>query len=910
MEQKSGTPVVMVLAALALFASLGDAAQAASSMAPTSLTVGDRVRPLNVEGPPLFGWLPQAAGGNQIQTAWQIEVARDRDGFVVWDSGRVISSDQAYVPYGGRDLEPATSYRWRVRTWDRSGVGSSWSPFARFDTGLRDQDWQASWIRRSSEESDDYTLARREIAVGKSPVLRARAYFSAFHQAELRLNGKIVDRGPAFAYPGEGYYQAVDIGPFVVPGSALAIGVISHWYGPGQGRPAGERGLLVRLVIEHADGTREIVVTDASWRVRRASQWRSGVPQRNNDVGDYVEHFDAREVPSGWDEPGYDATARPWLAPEVVGVHPAGPFTRLSGQEPRLTFTERMPASVRTLDDGALLADFGAVMPARPRIRFAAGQRGRSIRVQAGYRLAPNGHVDTSSNATQKTDMSFGYVQADGAQEFLAFTHVAFRYLEISAPGEVLDGPAIAAIVEHTDAPAERAAIFASSDSTLNEVFELMQRSALHSVQHQFVDTPTREKGQFLQDAINQSYATMRGSMERDATQKGIREFVASQARYWPDGRVNAVYPNGDGRRDIPDFTEMLPNWAWRYYMETGDRSLLVEVYPALQRVAEYIWRHRDATTGLITNLAGGSGPYLHGIIDWPPSGRFSYDTQTAARTTVNVLAVDAQRSVANIALAIGRPQSEIALCEGRAKELVQAITTRLRRADGLYVDGLAADGTPSASASQHSSSFVVAFDVAPRGEHRRLSEYVASQGMRQGPMTAHWLLKALGDGGRVDDAIRLLTDREGLGWANILEEGGTFMWESWTARAAGESESHGWGAQALVDILETLLGVHLTGPGASTVDIVVPVCSLAHARGTVHTQRGGVSVDWARQPGGALTLAVSIPVNVRARVVLPTSAAGATKASGEGQPKLESDEAGRVVYAVGSGRSQFSVSH
>jgi hypothetical protein len=70
------------------------------------------------------------------------------------------------------------------------------------------------------------------------------------------------------------------------------------------------------------------------------------------------------------------------------------------------------------------------------------------------------------------------------------------------------------------------------------------------------------------------------------------------------------------------------------------------------------------------------------------------------------------------------------------------------------------------------------------------------------------------------------------------------------------------------------------------------------------------VSVDWARQAGGALTLAVSIPVNVRARVVLPASAAGATKASGEGQPKLESDEAGRVVYAVGSGRSQFSVSH
>ena len=37
------------------------------------------------------------------------------------------------------------------------------------------------------------------------------------------------------------------------------------------------------------------------------------------------------------------------------------------------------------------------------------------------------------------------------------------------------------------------------------------------------------------------------------------------------DGRLNAVYPNGDGRRDIPDFTEVYPGWVWRYYENTGD---------------------------------------------------------------------------------------------------------------------------------------------------------------------------------------------------------------------------------------------------------------------------------------------------------------------------------------------------
>jgi alpha-L-rhamnosidase len=591
----------------------------------------------------------------------------------------------------------------------------------------------------------------------------------------------------------------------------------------------------------------------------------------------------------------------------VIGPHPTAPFTHLSGQEPRLRFTEVRPVSVRTLPDGAVLADFGRVIPARPRIRFAAGQAGRTLAMETGYRLKEDGHVDTSRDATQKSDMSFSYTQNAGAQEMLGFTHLAFRYLEIAAPGEDLGQGAISAIVEHTDAPPDRAATFESSDATLNAVFELVQRSALHSVQQQFVDTPTREKGQFLQDAIDESYATMTGSMERDATQKGIRELVASQARYWPDGRVNAVYPNGDGKRDIPDFTEMLPNWVARYYLETGDHSLPAEAYPALVNVADYIWRYRDAATGLITNLEGGGGAYKYGIIDWPPSGRFTYDTNTAARTTVNVLAVDALRNVA--ARALGKPEAEAALQEGRANELTKAINERLRRADGLYVDGLTADGAQSASASQHANSYAIAFGVAPRADYDRLGAYVAGLGMRQGPMTAHWLLKALGDAGRVDDVIRRLTDREGLGWANVLAQGGTFTWESWAARQEGASESHGWGAQALVDILETVLGLRVTGPGARTIDVVVPDCALTSARGTVHAQRGPVTVDWARKAGGELTLTVSIPVNVRARVVLPAAQPGKTAASGEGQPRLVSDEGDRAIYEVGSGRSTFSVS-
>jgi len=58
----------------------------------------------------------------------------------------------------------------------------------------------------------------------------------------------------------------------------------------------------------------------------------------------------------------------------VVGVHPASVFTHLTGQEPRVVRSVATPVSVKTLSDGAVVADFGTVIPARPDIQFQSGK--------------------------------------------------------------------------------------------------------------------------------------------------------------------------------------------------------------------------------------------------------------------------------------------------------------------------------------------------------------------------------------------------------------------------------------------------------------------------------------------------------------------------------------------------------
>ena len=147
--------------------------------------------------------------------------------------------------------------------------------------------------------------------------------------------------------------------------------------------------------------------------------------------------------------------------------------------------------------------------------------------------------------------------------------------------------------------------------------------------------------------------------------------------------------------------------------------------------------------------------------------------------------------------------------------------------------------------------------------------------------MTWHVLLKALADGGRYDQVVKLLTDHDADGPARTLDQQGTYMWEQWNPGCAttwpcnptnNESMSHGWGSWGIVDMVEELLGVQVTGAGASTVRIEPPAvdqADLHRVSGSAWTQRGNVGVAW-KKVSGTYVLDVDVPANQTATVAIP----------------------------------------
>ncbi|HLX88755.1 MAG TPA: family 78 glycoside hydrolase catalytic domain, partial [Acidimicrobiales bacterium] len=525
-----------------------------------------------------------------------------------------------------------------------------------------------------------------------------------------------------------------------------------------------------------------------------------------------------------------------------------------------------------------MVADFGKVRAAIPSVTFSHGIRGRRVTMHAGYLLDKSGDVSTTMG-TQHTNMSYSYIERGGGREdFRPFDYLGFRYLQIDNPGETLTTEDIVALTRHDAVPDEHAGTFKSSDRTVDAVFELGRHSALFTMQEQFVDTPTREKGPWLGDGANESETAMDAFGETNLTRKDLLEFAQSQARFWPNGAINKIYPTALGAQEIPQATAYYPEWVWQYWIHTGDRALLTEMYPVVVKVSDRFWSS-IGSNGLVGAIAGPT--------DVP---QFPTDTQ------LNLLADNVFNRVADIADALGRPAAEVEKQRDRAHELASSINAHLLLPAGYYTDGLDAKGRPvspndalctcsGAVSPQVNNALAVQFGIVPPSDITKVSNYILSLPFSPPVVSAADVLDALRITGRDTDILHILTDASEPGWANILARGGTFAWEMWNPKdrdvltpplasllGNGDSRSHGFGSNVLVAIQQTMLGVLPTAPGYASFDVTVPLHALSYASGQVPTPYGSIEVAWSRPADvtGTFHVDVTVPANTRARVSIP----------------------------------------
>lgn len=207
--------------------------------------------------------------------------------------------------------------------------------------------WNAAWIWFIGEcWSVNFSgLARKHFSLAQ-PARRAILHITASTDYLLRIDGTYIGRGPMPCDPWYQSYDSYDVTSLLSQGDHV-LAIVCHNTGIGTHRQhRGRGGLLVQVEIETQEGL-VTIGTDASWRLSRASGWSQRAP-RQFWPADFVELFDARLQPVGWDRPGYDDAD--WESPHLYGVHPTHPWHHLLARD--LPLLRETPLSISSLQKG------------------------------------------------------------------------------------------------------------------------------------------------------------------------------------------------------------------------------------------------------------------------------------------------------------------------------------------------------------------------------------------------------------------------------------------------------------------------------------------------------------------------------------------------------------------------------
>ena len=876
------------------------------------MTVNGRANPLGIAADDVsLAWSIAAEVRGTVQGAYQIRVGKKATDDDVWNSGRVVSDRQVDVTLpGDLHLQPATRYFWQVKVWDGVGVESKWSAPAWFETGLLSPaDWLgAKWIAAPATNAAAPRPLLRDVVKLAKQMTHARIYASAHGLYQLSINGQKV--GDSFLAPGWTDYnkriqaQTYDVTPLLHKGDNVIGAVLGDgWYRGKVGMSwrdvyGNTLALVMKLQVTYTDGSAENFVTDEHWR-------SADGPFVQADLQD-GENYDARLEQSGWARIGFDASL--WKPVTVV----SDDLTKLVPQpdEP-VRATEMLPARTRTeTKPGAYVFDLGQNMVGVARVRLT-GKNGQTVRIRYAeelYRLGDRkGQIYTDNLRKAKATDTYTFARNETVIYQPTFTQHGFRYIEITG----LDTPPATNDVQGVVLGSDLSDIgdLRLSNPMLNQLVSNIrwgQRGNFLSIP---TDTPARdERLGWTGDISVFSPTACRYRDTRAFLSKWMDDMRDAQK---PDGNIPAIVP-----QPRHEFDETGVGWSdafitvpYAVWHASGDTRIVRRNWDAMRRF--YLFVH-DSAAKDGNLLEEGRSSWFSG--DWLHLE--NVDRLEEHKVIATAYFAEDTRMMAEMAAAIG-DTDDAANWMALVPKIREAFVRAYRSADGsIYT------GTQTAYALTLGMDMIA--DPAQREQTaRKFVEKLAADNdhLKTGFLGTPWLLPALSRIGRDDLAMRLLLNEDYPSWGFEIHTGATTMWERWNSiRADGNfgpvdmnSFNH-YAYGAVGDwMFQHLGGLQALEPGykKARIEPLVGPGGLKNARCSQKTPYGLLASEW-KLADDKLTLAVTIPVNTSAEVVIPAESAEAVcedsrSATAARGVKWAAFKDGKVILLVGSGRYEFA---
>jgi hypothetical protein len=448
----------------------------------------------------------------------------------------------------------------------------------------------------------------------------------------------------------------------------------------------------------------------------------------------------------------------------------------------------------------------------------------------------------------------------------------------------------------------ETAARFHSSDTVLNQVWELCKYSVkATSFAGVYVDGD-RERIPYEADALINQLCHYTADREY-AIARYSHEYLIHYATWPAEWIMQSVL------------------MAWTDYIYTGNRASLQRFYDDLK--AKTLLGLKESN-GLISTRTGKmtpellqsihfSGEAIRDIVDWPQQGILGLGKNepgesdgfvfTDYNTVVNAYHYEALRLLSLIAGALGNASDEASYAKESQRVKAQINRLLFDPEKGRYVDGIGANHS-----SLHANMFPLAFGIPSAGQTKSVSEYMRTRGLACSVYGSQFLLDAVYNAHDAAYGLQLLSSTEERSWYNMIRVGSTISLEAWDNKYKPNQDwNHIWGAAALNLIARKLMGIEPVEPGFAKIRIKPQPATLR--RGDIKTPsvRGDIRVSFDNHPGEKFTLEVEIPANATAEVWLPKWSKNCLLTV-DGTPQKGKTDGDFIVTETGSGKHVFVV--
>lgn len=857
-----------------------------------------------------LGWQMTADANGERQSAYEITICENVTNKKVYTSGKVKSSQSQLVNVPA--LKPNThGYYWQVRVWNEKGEASDLSkkqkirvvpekidaewigaitrkdaklPYGRFPNSVFKKDsFKTKWADVDTLSAKSIIL-RKGFDTGRKQITDAVVYVCGLGHYRLNINGATVgdaEFAPVWSeYDKTVYYNVFDVTDLITAGgNAVSVLLGNGMFNVQRmGRYSklqtsfGPPQMLLRLEINYADGTRQVIKSGGDWKYSLS-------PITFNSIYG-GESYDARLEQQGCCKAGFDDSG--WRK-AVVTEGPKGQLTPQTVQPVRImerygikswkpipadSLASASKSTKREIHPSAFVADMGQNLAGFPEITVS-GKRGQKVTLIVAEKLTRQGACDQRQTGRQHY---YEYtLKGDGTDETWHphFSYYGFRYIQVE--GAVLEGqpnPDGLPVLKRLNScfiynSAEEVSSFECSNPLFTDTHRLIERAERSNMQGVLTDCPHREKlGWLEQDHLCGPSLLYNYDMTRYAP-KVIRDITDTQKA---DGMVPTTAPQyisfGNLFDDSPEWGSTLVILPFMYYDQYGDSTLITDNYEPMRRYVDYLTTRAD------------NGIVSHGLGDWydygPWRAGFSKNTPVPLVATAHYI-FDLQLLV------------RAARMTGRTADAGKYSAMLDKTVESFNREFFKPDSCTYGTGSQTSNALPLYLGLTggnKQGVLASLVNDIKEHGTRltTGDVGNRYLFQTLAQNGLNELLYTMLNHYETPGYGFQLRHGATTLTEQWDPNQ-GSSLNHFMMGQIDEWLFKTLAGIQ-NQPGTHGLRhlLIQPtlVGDLQYVKASTHSLYGKISVDCTRT-----SLTVEIPVGSDATVVLPN---GERKQVGSGQ--------------------------